>query len=250
LPRRADGTERPAAPGGERPRRHRPPPTERCSLDDLTVSCLDDRLQRLECAAGVEVGAEDPDGHPGQPGEPFDGRHCRLGRPHGGEHQTLDPCPDDEEVRCHQPFGCQRTERNRAVPFPPAPDRSRRRRRFGSRLRRYAGCGSRRRPPPGAGPRCSPAIHSRSTSGSSAASITTSRSSAVRPTGRRRAAGRWIRSPKLLNGHIERHALPTTTTITKTRQNQTHQVIAVPKFNPGRPNRAGRAGSPPNRRAG
>src|ERR1019366_1297801 len=54
---------------------YRAGPTERCSLDDLTVSCLDARLQRLECAAGVEVGAEDPDGHLGQPGEPFDGRH-------------------------------------------------------------------------------------------------------------------------------------------------------------------------------
>ena len=44
---------------------------------------------------------------------------------------------------------------------------------------------------------------------------------------------RWTHSAKPPKGHIAHHARPTTTIITNTRQNQTYQVIAVPKLRPG-----------------
>jgi hypothetical protein len=50
---------------------------------------------------------------------------------------------------------------------------------------------------------------------------------------RRQNVRRWIHSAKPPNGHMAHQARPTTTIITKTRQNQTYQVMAAPKLSPG-----------------
>src|SRR5579875_4143436 len=64
------------------------------------------------------------------------------------------------------------------------------------------------------------------------------RSGNLRPSPRerwvlRKGLSRWIHSAKPPKGHMAHQALPTTTIITKTRQNHTYQVMAAPKLSPG-----------------